>query len=188
MEGDVVALCAANNDDVTEDSSSALETPIMFSGDELVAELRALGITHVVWLPDSTLGQWESALAAAGSPQLVRVCREGEAWAIAMGLYLGGAAPLVMIQCTGLFDSGDVLRNALFDYGIPLFAVIGYRSYLNPQAVDSARTYTEPNLRSWGIDYRILERAEDLPILREHYRACRAAGKPGVVLIGEGRM
>jgi len=160
----------------------------MFSGEQLVDELRSLGITHVVWLPDSTLGQWETALAGAGTPKLIRVCREGEAWAIAMGLHLGGAAPLVMIQCTGLFDSGDSLRNALFDYEIPLFAVIGYRSYLNPQAVDSARTFTEPNLRSWGLDYRIIERADQLPVLREHYTACRKAGKPGVVLIGEGRM
>ncbi len=160
----------------------------MITGDQLVQELRLMGVTHVVWLPDSTLGQWEQALDAAGSPQLIRVCREGEAWAIAAGLHLGGAAPLVMIQCTGLFDSGDSLRNFLFDYELPLFAVIGYRNFLNPDAVDSARTFTEPNLRSWGIDYRLMERGDQLGILREHYAACRDAGKPGVVLVGEGRM
>ncbi len=42
---------------------------------------------------------------------LVRVCREGEAWEVAAGLHLGGATPLVMIQCTGLFESGDAIRN-----------------------------------------------------------------------------
>src|SRR5260370_18663613 len=88
-------------------SRPAAEGLSMFSGPQIVAELQGLGITHVVWLPDSTLGQWEEALSQASSLELVRVCREGEAWAIAMGLLLGGARPLVMIQCTGLFDSGD---------------------------------------------------------------------------------
>jgi len=160
----------------------------MFSGSQIVAELQNLGITHVVWLPDSTLGQWEEALSSASEIKLVRVCREGEAWAIAMGLSLGGARPLVMIQCTGLFDSGDSLRNALYDFGVPLFAVIGYRSALNKAANDSARTFTEPNLKSWGLDYRLIDAPEKLPELAAHYAVCREAQKPGVVLIAEGKM
>jgi sulfopyruvate decarboxylase TPP-binding subunit len=160
----------------------------MFSGEEFATELAGLGITHVVWLPDSTLGQWEAALSATAGLRLIRVCREGEAWAIAAGLYLGGARPVVMIQCTGLFESGDSLRNALFDYGLPLFAVIGHRSALIPSANDSARTFTEPNLRSWGIDYRVIDAPEKLPVLRSHYAACRESKRPGVVLLAEGRM
>lgn len=160
----------------------------MFTGQEIVAELTRMGITHVIWLPDSTLGPWEEALASADRLRLIRVCREGEAWGIAAGLHLGGACPLVVIQCTGLFESGDSLRNALFDYGLPLFAIIGYRSSLNPAANDSARTFTEPNLRSWGLDYRIIDAREKLPELAAHYAACQAAGRPGVVLLGEGRM
>lgn len=160
----------------------------MFSGPQIVAELQGLGITHVVWLPDSTLGQWEEALSQAKAPKLVRVCREGEAWAIAMGLQLGGARPLVMIQCTGLFESGDSLRNALFDFEVPLFAVIGYRSALNAAANDSARTFTEPNLKSWGLDYRLIDSPQKLPELAAHYAECRRAQRPGVVLIAEGKM
>ncbi len=160
----------------------------MFSGEQIAAELKELGITHVVWLPDSALGQWEAALSATKGLKLIRVCREGEAWAIAAGLHLGGARPLVMIQCTGLFDSGDSLRCALFDYGLPLFAVVGYRNALNPAASDSARTFTEPNLRSWGIDYRLIDAPGKLAELRTHYTACRKANRPGVVLLAEGRM
>jgi sulfopyruvate decarboxylase TPP-binding subunit len=160
----------------------------MFSGGQIVAELKGLGITHVVWLPDSTLGQWEAALSAEPDLKLIRVCREGEAWAIAMGLYLGGARPVVMIQCTGLFESGDSLRCAFFDYGLPLFAVIGYRSALLPGASDSARTFTEPNLKSWGLDYRLIDSPEKFSELRTHYTTCRQANRPGVVLIAEGRM
>jgi sulfopyruvate decarboxylase TPP-binding subunit len=160
----------------------------MFSGDELVAELRLMGVTHVVWLPDSTLGAWDGALDSAADIELVRVSREAEAWGIAAGLYLGGKTPLVVMQCTGLFDSGDALRNFLFDYELPLFALIGYRSSLNPAANDSARTYTEPILKAWGLDYVHVRDAGELPVVREHWTRCREAGRPGIVLIGEGRM
>jgi sulfopyruvate decarboxylase TPP-binding subunit len=160
----------------------------MFSGEQIVAQLQVMGITHVVWLPDSTLGVWEDTLSSATAIKLVRVCREGEAWAVALGLALGGARPLVMIQCTGLFESGDSLRNAIYDYGWPLFAIVGYRSALNAKANDSARTFTEPCLKSWGLDYRLLDSPEKLPELATFYELCQKAQRPGVVLIAEGRM
>jgi sulfopyruvate decarboxylase TPP-binding subunit len=160
----------------------------MFSGEELVAELRVMGVTHVVWLPDSTLGAWDGALESAADIVLIRVSREAEAWAIAAGLYLGGQTPLVVMQCTGLFDSGDSLRNFLFDYELPLFALIGHRSSLNPTANDSARTYTEPILTAWGLDYVSVQEVGDLPLVREHWNRCRQAKRPGIVLIGEGRL
>src|SRR6185436_20925846 len=101
-----------------------------FPANQIAATLDSLEITHVVWLPDSAMGPWEQALDCPGKRDLVRVCREGEAWAIAAGLHLGGRRPIVMIQNTGLFESGDALRNVLFDLRLPLSALIGYRSYL----------------------------------------------------------
>ena len=161
----------------------------MFNGDEILKAFRDVGITHVVWLPDSTLGPWETALANAGSPQLIRVCREAEAWGVAAGLHLGGAVPLVVIQCTGLFDSGDSLRNFIHDLGLPLFALIGYRSYLTAaRTTDTAATYTEPILRAWNIDYRLIERRDQLPLFGEFFSHCRDAGKAGAVLLAEGKM
>lgn len=159
----------------------------MFTGEKVVATLESIGVTHVVWLPDSVLGPWETALEQS-SIRLVRVCREGEAWVIAAGLHLGGARPVVMIQCTGLFESGDALRNVLFDLGLPIFAVIGYRSSLVPNSPDTARRYTEPMLDTWGIEHRLLQSDNDLPDLVAHFERTQAAQKPGAVLIAEGRM
>jgi hypothetical protein len=93
-----------------------------------------------------------------------------------------------MIQNTGLFESGDALRNMLFDLRLPLYAIIGYRSYLVENSTDSAKRFTEPILRAWGLDYILLDRPDSLPKLVDHYRACEASGKPGVALIAEGRM
>ena len=161
----------------------------MFTGSEVVELFHEMRATHVVALPDSTLGLWEDDIRAAGTPRLVRVCREGEAWAIAAGLYLGGANPVVMIQCTGLFESGDSLRNAIHDYKLPLFALIGYRSFLSQTMLpnDSARTFTEPIVRAWGIDYCLVDTPDKKPEILEHYRRCRAAERAGFVLIAEGR-
>lgn len=158
------------------------------SGDLVAQSLVELGITHVVWVPDSALGLWEAALERSGTLELVPVCREGEAWAIAAGLHLGGKRPLVMIQNTGLFESGDALRNVLFDLGLPLAAVIGYRSYLVPGSTDSARRFTEPILDAWGLDYLLIREPDELDQMAEHLAACRAAGRPGIVLVAEGRM
>ncbi|HVW39259.1 MAG TPA: thiamine pyrophosphate-binding protein [Pirellulales bacterium] len=159
----------------------------MLTGSQIAETLVELGVSHVVWLPDSMLGGWETALSESPDLKLLRVCREGEAWTLAAGLYLGGQQPIVVIQNTGLFESGDALRNVLFDLGLPLYAIIGYRSYLIENSPDSARRFTEPVLKAWGLDYLLIDRAKLAPRLAEHYRACQAAGRPGVCLLAEGR-
>lgn len=160
----------------------------MYSGEEIVDTLSQLGVSHVVWLPDSALGPWEAALESSRDIELVRVCREGEAWPLAAGLHLGGKSPLVVMQTTGLFESGDALRNALFDFRLPLFSIIGARSWLVENSADTAKKFAEPILKAWGLDYRLVANADEKPKLAEHYRHCRQAGKAGAVLVAEGRM
>src|ERR1700688_4950313 len=101
----------------------------MIDGLTLTVALKNCGITHVVWIPDTEIGAWNAALAADDGLALIRVCREGEAFALAAGLWLGGKKPIVLIQCTGLFEAGDTLRNVLHDMKLPLFFVVGVRSY-----------------------------------------------------------
>ena len=84
----------------------------MFSGEQVAAAARGARHQPRRHRPDSTIGQWQQAIEHRGRTRVVRVCREGEAWEVAAGLHLGGATPIVMIQCTGLFESGDALRNA----------------------------------------------------------------------------
>ncbi|MFI5229116.1 MAG: thiamine pyrophosphate-binding protein [Gemmatimonadales bacterium] len=161
----------------------------MFSGEEIAAELAALGVTHVVTVPDSTIGQWQAAIERRGAARLVRVCREGEAWQIAAGLHLGGARPIVLIQCTGLLESGDAIRNALHDWKLPLWSIIGYRSYLSQETLpgDTCLVFTEPTLDAWRIDYRLIRDPSQLAEIGEHLASCRAANKPGAILVAEGK-
>ena len=160
----------------------------MFTPEEIVAAFTELGITHVVWIPDTTTGQWDNALQAAPEIQLIQVCREGEAWAMAAGLYLGGAKPIVVIQCTGFFESGDAMRNIVHDYKLPIYGLVGYRSYLNASSLpgDTCLKFTEPVLEAWALNTVFIDSEEKKPKLAEHYRACVENNVPGIALMAEG--
>lgn len=160
----------------------------MFSGEQVASLLMSVGVTHVVTIPDSTIGRWEPAIEQSGI-RLVRVCREGEAWTVAGGLHLGGQSPLVLIQCTGLFESGDALRNVLHEWRLPIYSIVGYRSYLNQDTLpgDTSLVFTEPILAAWKLDVRLITEPSQLPTIGEHYRSCRSASVPGVALIAEGK-
>jgi sulfopyruvate decarboxylase subunit alpha len=161
----------------------------MFSGEQLASLLLDIGITHVVTLPDSTIGAWGDAIEKTRGLKLIRVCREGEAWAIAGGLYLGGATPLVLIQCTGLFESGDALRNMIHDWKLPLLSVIGYRSYLDQSVLpgDTCLVFTEPILDAWRLPYRLIKAPSQLYEMRSFLSEARQAGASAVALVAEGR-
>jgi sulfopyruvate decarboxylase subunit alpha len=161
----------------------------VFSGEQIADLLESLRVTHVVTVPDSTIGQWQEAIEERGATRLVRVCREGEAWQVAAGLHLGGASPMVMIQCTGLFESGDAIRNAVHDWKLPLFAIIGYRSYLNQDTLpgDTCLVFTEPTLTAWKLDWRLITKPEEFPTIAAHWNATRELGTAGVIVIAEGK-
>jgi sulfopyruvate decarboxylase TPP-binding subunit len=161
----------------------------MFSGKQLATLCQRLGMTHVVTLPDSTIGKWGDAVASTPGIEVVRVCREGEAWAIAGGLHLGGARPLVLIQCTGLFESGDALRNIVHDWHLPIRSVIGYRSYLDQTTLpgDTCLTFTEPILDAWRLPYKLVTAADQFDGMVEFLDQCGRGHSPGVALIAEGR-
>jgi sulfopyruvate decarboxylase subunit alpha len=126
---------------------------IPIDGPTVVAALEAAGFTHVVWVPDSHVGTWETAILGSRLT-LVRACREGEAVGIAAGLLLGGSVPVVVIQCTGFFEAGDAIRNAAHDLGLPLKLIVGVRSsraFRDGRSSDSCPRYAEPVARAYGL-------------------------------------
>jgi hypothetical protein len=47
--------------------------------------------------------------------------------------------------------------------------------------------FTEPTLDAWKIGYKLITDPSQIGVIRDHYHACRAAGKPGAALIAEGK-
>src|SRR5262245_17648960 len=160
----------------------------MWDGSEVVAALKSAGVTDVVWIPDSHLGVWENALRADESLRLIRVCREGEAIAVAAGLLLGGRRPVVLIQCTGLFEAGDALRNVVYDLHLPLFLVVGVRSYYAHQqgkSQDNCPIFAEPIMNAWRVPYVVLDRRHTPADLAAAYRQAAGERRAGAVLLAE---
>jgi hypothetical protein len=126
----------------------------VIAGPEIAAAVTAAGFTHVVWLPDSHIGTWDEALRSTPDLTLVRVCREGEAVGLAAGLMLGGARPLVMIQCTGFFEAGDAIRNVAHDLSLPLKLLVGVRSeraVREGKSKDNCPSFTAPVAAAWRL-------------------------------------
>jgi sulfopyruvate decarboxylase TPP-binding subunit len=160
----------------------------MLDGPGVVSALKQCGITHVVWLPDSEIGTWEPALIAEPSLSLIRVCREGEAIAVAGGLLLGGRKPIVLIQCTGMFEAGDALRNVVHDLKQPLFLIVGLRSYYAHQqgkGFDTCPIFAEPIMKAWQIPYQLLDRNNTPADLVAAYRESQRQNRAGAVLLAE---
>src|SRR5215217_2400608 len=101
----------------------------MASARLIIEQLSSCGITHVVALPDNTSKALLEALSGQGEIRVVSVTREGEAWAVAAGLWMGGGSPAVLMQNTGFLESGDALRGTAMRMRIPLLCLLTYRGY-----------------------------------------------------------
>jgi sulfopyruvate decarboxylase TPP-binding subunit len=131
----------------------------------VVAALEGAGFTHLVWVPDSHLGTWEPALAGSRLAP-IRVTREGEAVGLAAGLMLGGARPLVAVQCTGFFEAGDAVRNVAHDLKLPLKLVVGVRSLRAARAgasSDNCPRFAEKLVAAWELPFAEVDPAAAAP-------------------------
>ena len=151
----------------------------------IVAELKKNNFTHVVWLPDSETNFMYQLLVSEPSLDLVPVCREGETMAIAAGLWVGGKKPVVLIQNTGIFESGDSIRGLGLDVNQPLLMLIGYRGWSrHGVTTDSAARYIEHILHAWGINYYLIETDEDAARISIALEEAERNKKPVAVLVG----
>jgi sulfopyruvate decarboxylase TPP-binding subunit len=161
---------------------------MMLDGHAVAVALAESGATHIVWIPDSIIGTWQSALLAEKRLQLIRVCREGEAIGVAAGLLLGGARPVVMMQCTGLFEAGDALRNVVHDLRLPLFLLVGIRGYRASQqgaTGDTCPVFAEPILRAWQIPCTWLDGKSSVDALSKSFRQSAEGNQAGAALVPE---
>ena len=109
--------------------------------------------------------------------------------AIAAGLWIGGKNPVVIVQNTGFFESGDSIRGICIGASIPMVIMIGYRGYTrHGPTKDSAARFIEPILHAWQITYYLMECDADVDRISLAFDEANRASKPVAVLIGkEGR-
>src|ERR1700749_603304 len=102
---------------------------VALSPETVLGEMKKNGVTHVVWLPESEPNWLYLLRKAEPSLRLVGVSREGHACSIAAGLSVAGAKPLILIQNTGMMESGGSLRGWLLGPNLPVVLMVGYRGW-----------------------------------------------------------
>ena len=159
----------------------------MVSAQKIVDELNKWNVTHAIGLPDNGTAQIFKRLHETPEIDVINVTREGEAFALASGLYVGGKHPVVIIQNTGFLESGDAIRGTAFNMEVPLVSLIGYRGYqtMGPDAprIDTAATFLEPTLKAWGFPYNIIETDDDIPFISEAFKKAQETSMPTAVLL-----
>lgn len=168
----------------------------------VLEELRKNAVTHVVGLPDNSSARLFDLLSESRGIALVPVTREGEAFALAAGLWIGGRKPVVLIQNTGFAESGDSFRGTITRMRVPLVCLITYRGYakmrdwqrgiadatpdaeiLSRPYLDSAALITEATLKAWGLPYGFLHGDGDVSVLSSAFSRVEKDQAPFGVLI-----
>jgi sulfopyruvate decarboxylase alpha subunit len=125
------------------------------------AGFAAAGITHVVYVPDNPLSHVLSTLKAYPGIRTTLATREEEAFGIAVGLYLGGVQPAVMLQSSGLGNSLNAITSLIVPYQVPMLILISMRGDAgewNSAQVPMGRA-VRPILDSMGIPHTTVESA-----------------------------
>ena len=152
----------------------------------LVEEFKKNGVTHIITIPDSETNYLYELMRKQPWLEIVPAAREGETFAIALGLMVGGKVPVCLIQNTGMMESGDSIRGMALDSGFPLVFVVGYRGWTRHGVVtDSAARYTEPFLHAFRINYYLVEQDADGPRISLAFEEARATKRPVAVLVGD---
>ena len=156
------------------------------SPETVLRELKKQGITHVVWLPDSETNWLYLLMKAEPTLTLVAVSREGLAASIAAGLAAGGKKPLILIQNTGLMESGDSIRGWLLGLNIPIVLMVGLRGWTRHGVTqDTAAVYTERFLNAFNINYYLVESDADASRISVAFEEAQKTKRPVAVLVGD---
>lgn len=162
------------------------EQAAVLSPERVLEQMKKNGVTDVVWLPDSETNWLFLLMESEPSLRLIGVSREGHACSIAAGLSAGGKTPIVLIQNTGMMESGDSIRGWLMSLKIPVVLMVGYRGYTRHGVnKDTAADFTEPFINAFGLKYYLVENDSDAERISVAFEETERTKKPVVILVAD---
>ena len=159
----------------------------------ILDELAACGITDVVTVPDYVQASVHMALEAGYLPgvKVVNCATEDEAVAIALGLWIGGRTPMLIMQNQGVFACANALRSVGMNARTPIFMLVGQwgRELENlgqDPSLSKRRVVRgiEPLLTALEIPWYRLESPADIGVIRQAFKQAFGTETPAAVLVG----
>src|SRR3979490_3497336 len=132
--------------------------------DEVIAGLKAAGVSVVCYLPDSLLKELYPALDRDPDIRTIRRTNEGEGAAICGGIWLSGKRSALVMENSGLRASVEPLARMGLGAGIPVVMLMSYRGELgenNWWAITHGITM-EPVLAALRIPYQVVHEEDKI--------------------------
>ena len=131
---------------------------------EFCVLLKDSGFDFFSGVPCSLLGPIIQQLTYDKDFQYVPATREDEALGIAVGAYMGGKKPAVLMQNSGLGNSIDALTSLVLLYKFPVLLIISWRGFEENDFIEHSLMgkYMQDFLKTMKIPTIILS-ANDLP-------------------------
>jgi sulfopyruvate decarboxylase TPP-binding subunit len=156
--------------------------------DALVAfddAIREAGIDFAVFLPDSILDGVAQTMQQRREVPIFQCSREDEGVAMAMGAYLAGKMPVVMMEGSGVGLSGLILARGMAQHTGTLL-LVSHNSTLG-ERFDyhaSSRLAAEPILRALNIPCHVLNDISEVGVvLKQACNTVRGQQIPVAVLV-----
>lgn len=155
------------------------------------AVLKEKGVNAVTTVPDFLQFALHDTLRADPDMTYVECSAENQALTTAMGMYVGGLEPIVMMQNQGLLNCMNSLRSVGMDGSIPLVLFVGAFgrefSNLGQPLTESTRVMvsrTGPVTEALGVPFYNIETEADLPKIAEAFDVARRDKTAAVVHFG----
>jgi len=152
--------------------------------------LKENGFDFYTGVPCSILSDIINYLSKSDRFVYVPATREDEALGIAVGAYMGGKRPVVLMQNSGLGKSIDALTSLILLYRFPILLIISWRGYLGKDAPEHLLMgkYTLDFLKVMNLPTKILSRgilkeqvADSARVLKEREIPVALILKRGVI-------
>jgi sulfopyruvate decarboxylase subunit alpha len=149
--------------------------------------VRDLGVTHILTVPDTHQKTLLASLMADPELTTLTLSTEDEALGVNAGLWIGGVDALVLIQNVGFFAAMNGVRGVCMDMHVPTCMLVGQYAIdvtvpVTESEVSGVRLI-EPVIRALDIPYYVIDRPQDVGVLRKAYDQSRAERRPVVVLV-----
>jgi sulfopyruvate decarboxylase TPP-binding subunit len=158
-------------------------------GAGIIAAIKAAGIEYVLSVPDiTTAAGLLKPISEDNGLRLIRVSKEDECLGIAMGLAMCDKRALILVQHTGLLDSINALGGVAVEFKQPICFMVGLleREVDRPprQSGRFRIRIVEPILDVMGIPYHLIDKDDDVDIIRPGIEAAYRDSWPVAFLIG----